>query len=259
MRSVLVACLTSLLLLTSGCASLNGQPGQPDYAAEAESNLRLGQEAMESKDWLRAEQYFEYVRQKFPYLEAAREAELRLADVDFERGGSYPEAREKYETFIKLHPTHAQVDYAAFRAALSHVKDYPTEFFALPPSEEKDQTEIRNALQAMGSFLRQYPDSQYAKEAKEHLEDARSRLAQHELYVAQFYQKRERWKGVTQRLEGMLKQYPGTRHEEEALFMLHNAYLKLNDTAKAQETLKRVGERLPGTPAAERAKRLLGS
>lgn len=258
MRSVLVACLTSLLLLTSGCASLSGQPGQPDYASEAETNLRLGQEAMESKDWLRAEQYFEYVRQKFPYLEASKDAELRLADVDFERG-SYPEAREKYETFIKLHPTHPQVDYAAYRAALSHVKDYPTEFFALPPSEEKDQTEIRNALQAMGSFLRQYPNSQYAKEAKAHLDDARNRLAEHELYVAAFYQKRERWKGVTQRLEGLLKQYPGSSHEEEALFMLHNAYVKLNDTAKAQETLKRVMERLPGTPAAERARRMLGS
>jgi len=258
MRSVLVACLTSLLLLTSGCASLSGQPGQPDYASEAESNLRLGQEALESKDWLRAEQYFEYVRQKFPYLEASKEAELRLADVEFARG-SYPEAREKYETFIKLHPTHPQVDYAAYRAALSHVEDYPSEFFALPPSEEKDQTEIRNALQAMGAFLRQYPNSQYAKEAKQHLDDARNRLAEHELYVASFYQKRERWKGVAQRLEGLLKQYPGSTHEEDALFMLHNAYVKLNDTAKAQETLKRIIERLPGTPAAERARRMLGS
>ena len=258
MRSVLVACLTSVLLLTSGCASLSGQPGQPDYAVEAESNLRLGREALESKDWLRAEQYFEYVRQKFPYLEAAKEAELLLADVDFDRG-LYLEARERYESFVKLYPTHPQVDYAAYRAALSHVKDYPSEFFALPPSEEKDQTEIRNALVAMSAFVKQYPTSQYAKEAQGHLEVARRRLAEHELYAAAFYKKREHWKGVIQRLEGMLKKYPGVPQEEEALFMLHDAYLKLNDTAKAQEALKRVMERFPGTPAAERAKRMLGS
>jgi outer membrane protein assembly factor BamD len=259
MRSVLVACLTSVLLLTTGCASMTSNaPSQPDYAAEAETNLRLGQEALEGKDWLRAEQYFEHVRQKYPYLEAAKEAELRLGDVDFERG-MYPEARERYESFIKLHPTHPQVDYAAYRAALTHVRDYPTEFFALPPPEEKDQTEIYNALQALNAFIKQYPDSQYAKEAQDTLTDARRRLAEHELYVASFYKKRERWKGVAQRLENLLRRYPGTEHEEEALFMLHDAYLKLNDTAKAQETLRKVQERLPGTPAAERAKRLLGS
>ena len=258
MRSVLVSCLTSVLLLTPGCASLSGQPSQPDYAAEAESNLRSGQEALESKDWLRAEQYFEFVRQKFPYLEASKEAELRLADVDFERGLN-TEAREKYEAFIKQYPTHAQVDYAAYRAALTHVREYPTEFFVLPPPEEKDQTEIRNALQAMNGFLRQYPQSQYAKEAKEQLDDARRRLAEHELYVADFYRKRERWKGMAQRLEGLLQKYPGTPHDEEALFKLHEAYVKLNDTEKAQATLRKVLERLPGTPAAERAKRLLGS
>lgn len=258
MRSVLVACLTSLLLLTAGCASMTSAPGQPDYAADADSNLRLGQEAMENKDWLRAEQYFEYVRQKYPYLEASKEAELRLGDVDFERG-QYAEARERYESFIKLHPTHAQVDYAAWRSALTHVKEYPTEFFALPPPEEKDQTEIHNSLQALNGFLKQYPNSQYAKDAKEQLEDARRRLAEHELYVASFYKKRERWKGVAQRLENLLRRYPGTQHDEEAFFMLHDAYVRLNDTAKAQETLRRVLERMPGTPAAERAKRLLGS
>lgn len=260
MRSVLVACLTSALLLTSGCASLTqgGSPSEPTYASDAEANLRLGRESMENKDWIRAEQYFEYVRSKYPYLEASKEAELRLADVDFERG-TYPEAREKYESFIKLHPTHPQVDYAAYRSALTHVKDYPSEFFALPPSQEKDQTEIQNALQAMTAFVKQYPSSQYVKEAQAAADDARKRLAEHELYVARFYAKREHWKGVAQRLEGLLQRYPGTQYEEESLFLLHDAYAKLNDTAKAQETLRKVQERLPGTPAAERAKRMLGS
>jgi outer membrane protein assembly factor BamD len=259
MRSVLVACLTSLLLFTSGCASLTqGSPSEPKYSSEAETNLHLGQEAMANKDWIRAEQYFEFVRTKYPFLDASKEAELRLADVAFERG-EYSDARDKYESFIKLHPTHPQVDYAAYRAALTHVKDYPSDFFALPPSQEKDQTEIKNALQAMDAFLKQYPNSQYAKDAKAAADDARKRLAEHEMYAARFYAKREHWKGVVQRLEGMLQNYPGTPYEEEALFLLHDAYLKLNDTAKAQETLRKVQERLPGTHAAERAKRMLGS
>lgn len=258
MRSA-VAFLTAALLLASGCASLSsGQAGEPDYAAAAEENLRLGNEALENKDFLRAQKYFEYVRSKFPYQEAAREAELKLADVEFARE-AFPEAREAYQSFIKLHPTHPKVDYAAYRSALTHVEDYPSEFFALPPSEEKDQGEIQAALLAMEEFRRQYPNSEFADEAKAHAEDARRRLAEHELYVARFYQKRERWKAVAQRLESLLRRYPGTPLEEQALFDLHTAYVRLNDPKKAEETLRQVLKRLPGTPAAERAQRLLGS
>jgi outer membrane protein assembly factor BamD len=257
MRSA-VAFLTAVLLLASGCASLtSGQAGEPDYASAAEENLRLGTEALDNKDFLRAQKYFEYVRAKFPYQEAAREAELKLADVDFARE-AWPEAREQYESFIKLHPTHPKVDYAAYRSALTHVEDYPSDFFALPPPEEKDQGEIQSSLLAMEDFRRQYPQSEFADEAKAQADEARKRLAEHEMYVARFYAKRERWKAVAQRLESLLRRYPGTPLEESALFDLHSAYVRLNDPKKAEETLRQVPRRLPGTAAAERAQRTLG-
>ncbi|RKH57600.1 outer membrane protein assembly factor BamD [Corallococcus aberystwythensis] len=256
MRSAVLV-LSALLL--SSCAALSAGPaGEPDYATQAAENLALGEAALEDKDYLKAEKYFDHVRAKFPYLEAAREAELKLADLDFARE-MFPEAREKFDSFMRLHPTHPKVDYAAYRAALSYVEEFPSEFFALPPSYEKEQKPMYDALRAMNVFLRQYPDSQYVKDATAHRDDARQRLARHELYVASFYAKRERWKAVAQRLEGLLKDYPGTPLEEEALFDLHNAYVKLNDTERAQNTLKEVLKRLPGTPAAQRAQKMLGS
>ncbi|WP_224243386.1 outer membrane protein assembly factor BamD [Hyalangium gracile] len=253
-----VSCLTALLLLSTGCASLERNAGDPDYASKAEENLALGNEALENRDFYKAEKYFEFVKTKFPYLEASKEAELKLGDVAFEQD-QFPEARELYLSFIKLHPTHPRVDYAAYRAALTHVKDMPSDFFLLPPSEEKDQTEVQSALRAMTDFLRQYPDSQYAAEAKVQEAEARRRLAEHELYVAAFYRKRQRWNAVAQRLEAMLSRYPGTQYEEEALFSLHDAYLRLKQPERAQETLRKVIQRLPNTPAAQRAQRMLGS
>jgi outer membrane protein assembly factor BamD len=256
MRSA-VAALCVLLL--SGCASLtSGSVGEPDYAGQAAENLALGESAMEDNDFLRAEKYFDHVRAKYPYLEAAREAELKLADLDFARE-MFPEARDKFDSFIKLHPTHPKVDYAAYRAALSYVQEFPSEFFALPPSYEKEQKPMFDALRAMNAFLRNYPDSQYVKDAKAHADDARHRIARHEFYVASFYAKRERWKAVAQRLEGLLKDFPGTPLEEEALFKLHDAYVKLNDAERAKSTLREVVKRLPGTPAAQRAQKMLGS
>jgi outer membrane protein assembly factor BamD len=259
MRS-LSFCFTALLVLcAAGCASLSSkQSGEPDYTAQAESNLRRGDEALERRDFEQASKYFEYVRTKFPYLDVANEAELKLADVDFARE-QYADARLKYQDFIKLHPTHPKVDYAAYRVALSHLEDMPSDFFLLPPSTEKDQTEVQAALGALTDFIRQYPASTYVEEAKVKVEEVRRRLARHELYVASFYARRERWKAVVQRLEGLLERYPGTPYEEEALFDLHDAYQQLRDAERARQTLQRVMERLPGTPAAERARRMLGS
>lgn len=256
--STRLAHLTAVLLLCSCAAVRAGSGGDPDYARDAEANLRAGNEALEGSDFVQAEKYFEFVRTKFPFLEAATEAELRLADLEFQRE-AYSAARDRYQSFVKLHPSHPKVDYAAFRAALTHVREMPNDLFFLPPAEEKDQADVRSALQALNDFLRQFPASQFRKEAEAHLADVRNRLADHELYAARFYARRERWPAVVLRLEGLLERYPGTRVEEEAFFSLHDAYVKLKKPAEAQETLKKIMSRLPGTSAAQRAQRMLGS
>jgi outer membrane protein assembly factor BamD len=187
-------------LATPGCKTLEGDAGQPNYTSDAESNLAKGNEALASKNYIEAEKFFEYVRSKYPFLEASKEAELRLADTDFERE-QFLEARDRYQNFVKLHPTHSKVDYAAYQAALTHYKEIPSDFFLLPPSREKDQVEVRSAQRALGEFVRQYPSSSHAAEAKAQFEETRKRLADHEMYVASFYRKRERWPAVVARLE----------------------------------------------------------
>lgn len=259
MRLLRAVCLSALLCSVPGCATLSsGQTEDPDYSSAAENNLRQGDEAMERKDFLQAEKYFEHVRTKYPYLEVANEAELKLADLDFAQE-RYAESREKFATFIKLHPTHPKVDYAAYRLARTYFEDAPSDFFLIPPAAEKDQTQVLAAFSSLGAFLKNYPESQYVPEARKALDTTRLRLARHELYVASFYARRERWKAVAQRLEGLLKNYPGTALDEQALFDLHTAYVRLAHAEDAQRTLNRVIEMLPGTPAAERARRMLGS
>ncbi len=258
-RKSLIPVLGAALLALAGCKTFGDAQGvEPDYASDADTNLRLGQEALASRNFLEAEKYFEYVKAKYPFLEAAKEAELKLADTDFDRD-RFVEARDRYLSFIKLHPTHARVDYAAYRAALSHYKEIPSDFFILPSSREKDQGEVKGTLKAMQDFLRQYPQSQYAAEAQKYADEAKKRLAEHELYVASFYANREKWPAVIGRLNNVVKNYPGVGFDEEALFGIHNAYLKLEDKARADETLRTIITKLPGTDAAARAQKLLGS
>jgi len=247
------------LLVVPGCGlfSNNGDFGEPDYASEASTNLKRGDEALESSQYQLAEKYFEYVKTKFPFLEASRQAELRLADVSYERE-LWTEAADRYTAFVKLHPTHAKVDYAAYRAALSHYRDIPGDWFMLPPSSEKDQTQVRAAWDALNEFTKTYTQSQYLEDAKKKQADIRDRLIRHEVYVADFYEKRDRWSAAASRLETVVQKYPGP-DDDRYLFRLHDLYSRLKDQPKARDALQRIITRLPGTPAAERAQKMLGS
>lgn len=259
-------CVLGLALWGVGCASdtanKQAKTGPRDEAKqlteEANANLAKGEKALKDKDYLEAERWFEFVKSKYPFFDAAKEAELRLADTEFERD-RLPEARDRYQNFVKLHPTHPKVDYAAFRVALTHFKEMPSDLFLLPSSTEKDQTEVRAAFKGINDFVRQYPDSKFMPEAKKMVDETRARLAKHELYVAAFYAKREKWVAVANRLENVVAKYPGGGLDERALFQLHDVYLKLKDPERAQEALRRIIGRFPGSPAASRAQELLGS
>jgi len=242
-------------LALAGCKTVSAEV---DFASDAKTNLDRGNEALRTHSYTEAEKYFDYVRTKYPFLDASKEAELKLADVDFERE-QYTEAKDRYVNFAKLHPTHPRADYAAFRAAICYQKQMPGDFFLVPPSYEKEQTAIRNTLTSMQEFVKNYPLSTYAPQAKKIINEVAGRMARHELYVADFYEKRDRWAAVIGRLENIVNKYPGVGYDESALFRLHDAYLKLKDTERAREALKKIIERFPGTDAAERAKKMLGS
>jgi outer membrane protein assembly factor BamD len=248
-----------LLALVPACGifSNSGDFGEPDYASEASTNLKRADEALEGRQYQLAEKYYEYVKTKFPFLEAAKQAELRLGDVSYERE-LWTEAADRYNAFVKLRPTHPKVDYAAFRAAMAHYRDMPSDWFLVPPSSEKDQTQVRAAYASLSEFTKTYPNSAYAAEASKKATEVRQRLAAHEIYVADFYERRNRWAAAVNRLETVADKYPGV-DDEKILFRLHDLYVKLKDQAKARDALQRVLTRLPGTPAAERARTMLGS
>ena len=252
--------LPLLALSLSACASFGtfaGQEGgEVTFAADAEQNMAKGDEAMNAKNYAEAASYFEFVKTKYPYLELAKTAELRLADADFERE-RFAEARDRYQNFGRLHPTHPRVDYAAFRAALTHYKEIPSDFFLLPPASEKDQVEVRNAASAMTDFLHNFPNSEHLAEAKKVLDEVRLRLAEHEMYVADFYARRDRWPAVVTRLSVVQKDFSGIGLDERVSFGLYDAYVKLKEPSKAREALQKYADKFPNEPGAKKALRLI--
>lgn len=240
--------------------SLHGFEGKPEpgFSPDAMANLRHGEEALADHNFDEASKYFEYVRTHYPFQDASKLAELRLADTDFERT-EWESARDRYNNFVKAHPSNAQADYAQYRAALTYFKDAPSGFFLLPPAYEKDLSSVESALSAMRTFIRDWPQSKYVPDAQKVITESAKLLADHEMYAADFYAKREHYQGAVQRLETLVKNYGDSGLADDALFKLHDLYEKLKEPAKAKDALQRIIARGKDPDAAAKARKLLGS
>ncbi|MFL5300485.1 MAG: outer membrane protein assembly factor BamD [Anaeromyxobacteraceae bacterium] len=255
----LVSVLTIAVTLACGGtrASLSGEP---KYGRSAEDDYKAGQLELKEKNYLEATKFFERVRTKYPFSKFAALSELRLADAHFDQD-HFVEAADAYNQFLKLHPTHEEADYAAYRVALAHWKDGPSDFVLFPPSYEKDLVQVRDAAKSLREFVANpaYKDSKYRPEAEKILKQATGMLAEHEWYVAQFYVKRARWPGAAARLQALVTEYPGSPHEAEALLGLANAYVKMDEPYRAQQALQQLIVKHPQDPRRAQAEKLLAS
>ena len=245
----------SLVLALAACAH-GGVDSK--FAKTAEEDYKAGVEALRVHSYPEASRLFEHVRTKYPFSQYAALSELRLADVKYDQDHNI-EAADAYQQFVKLHPNHEQADYAAYRAGLSYWREGPSDFILFPPAFEKDQAQVRDAAKALAAFVQKYPNSKHRPEAEKVLGAARTRLADHEWYAAEFYAKRGHWSGAAGRLETIVKEYPGSPREPAALYQLAETYLRLEEKFRAQQALQQLIAKHPQDPRRPQAEKLLAS
>jgi outer membrane protein assembly factor BamD len=249
-----VVAVAAAVAMPAGCATTDTK-SNASYADSAHENYDKGLKELQSENWADAVRYFHYVRAKFGFSKWATLSELGIADADVGRE-KYQEAIDGYKAFIKNHPTHPKVQdgYAAYRIGEAFYKQIPGDFFLFPPSHEKDQGPVRDAQRELTAFLEEYSDSTYVAEARKRLVDCERRLAEHELYVANFYLGRNKPQAAVGRLEGLLKTYPHSTIEPEVLLLLGKTHLKLDHPVEARRTFERLAISFPGDYHAKQAK-----
>jgi outer membrane protein assembly factor BamD len=252
----LFSALFAVWLTACGHSARGG--GAVEYAVTAAKNYEQGMSRLEDEEWQEAAKYFSFVKARFPYSEYAVMADLRIADAEF-GAGAYLEAIDSYRQFMKFHPTHEQVTngYAAFKVGAAFYKMLPDDWFLVPPAYEKDQSATLDAAREIGNFLRAYPSSPYVEKARPMYQKCAHLLAAHEMYVAKFYWKHDRPMGTVLRLRTLLARYPDAGFDEEALFLLGKAYLKVGRPADARTTWQTLISKYPNHKRARDAQSAL--
>jgi len=258
-RLTIGALATASAVALAGCPSKHTTfSGALKYGKDAEENYQFGVDELKAENFSEAGKFFEHVRLKYPFSKYASLSELRLADVKYDQG-RFLEAADAYAGFVQLHPTSEDVDYAEYRSAISHLKEAPSDFALFPPSYEKDQRQVQKAVDILEDFVKTRSASKYLEDAKKALADAKTRLAAHEWYVAEYYYKRSRWAGAAGRYEALLDRYPGSPYEPEALYKLARSCMRIQENHRARTALQKLIVNHPQDPRRPEAEKLLAS
>jgi outer membrane protein assembly factor BamD len=200
------------------------------------------------RDYKRAAKKFEEVDRQHPYSEWARKALLMSAYAHYE-GTEYEDSVTAAKRYVTLHPGSPDAPYAQFLIGSS--------YFDQIPDISRDQQRTQKAMEALDEVIRKYPNTEYAIAAKKKLEVARDQLAGKEMDTARFYQKRRDYTAAINRFKVVITQYQTTRHVEEALMRLTEAYMSLGVASEAQTAAAVLGHNFPDSRWYQDAYRLV--
>src|SRR5262249_15954517 len=150
MRHLVVLCLLAGFAL-AGCAESGSFfRGTPTFYPTAQQNYDAGLKELKNGNYMWAEQFFRHVKTAYPFSKWAPLAEPGIADANLGRE-KFTEAIEGYKQFMKAPPSHERTKdgYAAYKIGEAYHKQIPTDWFLAPPSYEKDQGPVNDALREL--------------------------------------------------------------------------------------------------------------
>ena len=190
----------------------------------------------EKKDAKAANKKFEEVDRQHPYSEWARKSLLMSAYSSY-NAGDYDSCIGAATRYVTLHPGSPDAAYAQYLIAASHYDQIP--------DISRDQGRTEKAMASLEEVIRKYPTSEYAVSAKAKLEGARDQLADKEMAIGRDELEKRNYIGAINRFKTVVTRYQTTRHVEEALARLTEAYMALGIVGEAQTAAAVLGHNFP--------------
>jgi len=235
MLAARLAALALLVAALPACSLFGKEDIIPDDPADKLYNEGLYL-LNTKKDYRQAAKRFEEVDRQHPYSEWARKALIMSAYAHYE-GSQYDDSVTAAKRYVTLHPGSPDAAYAQYLIGSS--------YFDQIPDISRDQERTEKALASLQEVVNKYPDSEYANTAKQKMEVARDQLAGKEMDIGRYYLKQKDYTGAINRFKVVVTKFQTTRHVEEALERLTEAYMALGIIDEAQTAAAVLGHNFP--------------
>jgi len=130
------------------------------------------------------------------------------------------------QRFINLHPRHSHTGYAYYMKGLAAFTDDAGLFSRYFQSDlfKREIIMAQRSFDELADFISRYPNSKYVPHAKQRMIYLRNLLAEHEIYVANFYMKRGAHLAAIGRAKYVIEHLPNTPQTPYAISILVEAY-----------------------------------
>lgn len=244
-RSLLVVGLGSGLAACDTVSALNPFDRAEKYEMQivdqtpAPTLYNEGLAQLNSGDPGGAAETFDRLERDYPSSEWSRRG-LVMKAYSFYEAGAYDDAISNAQTYLRLYPETPDAAYAQYILGVS--------YFDQIPDVTRDQERTMRAIGALQTVIERYPRSEYVADARAKLNQAYDQLAGAEMQVGRYYLERRNYTGAINRFRNVVSQYQRTRHVEEALSRLTEAYYAMGIVDEAQTAAAVLGHNFPDSP-----------
>jgi len=184
-----------------------------------------GLKELERGEVLLAAKKFNEVEILFPQSDWAAKSTLMAAYAYYTQDYYFDTIGET-KTFLRKYPNHKDSDYANFLMGMAYYDQII--------DETKDLNSILMAKKQFETVIKDYPDTDYALDAKFKLDFIADVLAAKEMYIGRYYFDKKKWIPAINRFKTVIKEYDTTIYVEESLYRLVEIHyiIGLNEEAK---------------------------
>lgn len=238
------AALAAILTL-AGCGSI---PEDETAGWDADKLYSEAKSLMSEGGYDEAIKLLEKLEARYPYGRYAQQAQLDTAYAYYK--SDEPDlAVLSAERFIKLHPNHADVDYAYYLKGLTHFNE-DIGVLGEVLNTDLTQRDPRSSIEAFDAFrelVERFPNSKYVADAKLRMQYLINTLAAHEIHVAHYYYRRGAYIAAVNRCQAVIAQYPNAPSHEESLYLLVASYDKLGLDTLRDDTERVLRQNFPNS------------
>lgn len=241
MKVVLLAVTLATLALT-GCSSTADEEPDTQQRGSAGEMYQRAQSSMQSGNYTMAAEILRDMDSRFPFGPYTNQVQLDLMYVYYQIGDQ-DRALTAIDRFLRLNPNHADTDYVRYMRGLVHLQLESNLFQNMVGIEraDRDPSFSEQAFDDFRQLLERHPESNYAADARARMVGIKSRLARHEMIVAEYYMRRGAFMAAANRGRYILENYTNTPEVKQALEVMIEAYDALGQEqlrADAQEVLE---------------------
>tara|TARA_B100001057_G_scaffold57313_1_gene50822 strand:+ start:2601 stop:3428 length:828 start_codon:yes stop_codon:yes gene_type:complete len=199
---------------------------EEDFELQMISAFKEGYKEFQDGDSLYAAKKFNEAELLYPQSKWAPKAALMAAYVYYAQDYYY-DAEAELNRFIKTYPNDKNISYAHFLLAVCYYEKIV--------DEKKDLGPLLKAQNKFNFIIKEYPNSDFALDAKYKLDLIQDYLAQKEMYIAYHYVKKNKWIAAINRYKTVIEKYEKTIFVEEALHRLVELHYKIGLVEESQK------------------------